>query len=116
MAAVFYHNQFQEKVALETKDREAIKRRGKIHTEIIPFSGFYLAEAYHQKYYLRQQPELMREFNAMYPNIEDLVASTAAARVNGYVGRYGSCAALQEELDGFGLSPEGRKTLLDIVC
>ncbi len=116
MAAVFYHNQFQEKVASETKDREAKKRRGKIHTEIIPFSGFYLAEAYHQKYYLRQQPELMREFNAMYPKIEDLVASTAAARVNGYVGRYGTCAALQEELDSLGLSPAGRKKLLDIVC
>jgi methionine-S-sulfoxide reductase len=116
MTAVFYHNEDQKRLALETRDREGKKRGIKIRTKILPFSEFYLAEDYHQKYYLRHQPELMRELNAIYPKIEDFVASTAVTRVNGYVGRYGTCAALQEELDSLGLSPAGRNKLLGIVC
>jgi len=57
----------------------------------------------------------MQEFSVMYPDNEDFVASTAAARVNGYLGGYGTVEALQTELSSFGLSPEGSKKLLDIV-
>ena len=34
----------------------------------------------------------------------------------GYVGGYGTCESLREELDGLGLSPAGRKRLEEIVC
>jgi peptide-methionine (S)-S-oxide reductase len=57
----------------------------------------------------------MKEFSAMYPNVDDFIASTAAARVNGYVDGYGTLAALEEEIRGFGLSSTGNKKLLDIV-
>jgi methionine-S-sulfoxide reductase len=111
MPFLFYHNEEQKRLALQTRDREAAEAGGTIYTEILPASEFYLAEAYHQKYLLQQVPELMQEFNAMYPNPEDFVASTAAARANGYVGGYGSATALQETLDGFGLSPAGNQKL-----
>jgi peptide-methionine (S)-S-oxide reductase len=115
MSAIFFQNDMQKKLAMETRDREAVRIKGKIFTEIAHFTRFYMAEAYHQKYYLQQEPELMNEFRIIYPAAGDFVASTAAARVNGYVGGYGTFAALQAEMSSLGLSPEGSKELMDIV-
>ena len=116
MSIVFYHNEEQRRLAEETRDREAARLQAQIFTEIVPAPEFYPAEAYHQKYRLRQVPELAREFSAMYPDDDDFAASTAAARVNGYVGGNGTCECLQEELDSLGLSPAGDERLLEIVC
>ncbi len=115
MSAVYFHSEEQKKLALETSNREAAKRKGKIYTEIVPASEFYLAEAYHQKYLLRQRPVLMKEFNAIYPATEDFVNSTAAARINGYLGGYGTFSALKAELNNLGLPPVTSKKLLEIV-
>ena len=114
-AALFSHNEEQKRLALESRDREAARINGKIRTEILPASEFYLAEDYHQKYYLRQDYVLGNEFKMMFPSEKDLVNSTAAARVNGYMGGYGTNAALKEGLDQLGLSEAGRKKLLQRV-
>jgi len=114
MSAIFFHNDEQKRLALETRNLEATKLKGAIFTEVIPFTEFYPAEAYHQKYYLQQVPELMREFSALYPAVRDLVNSTAAARVNGYLGGYGSLEVLTQEIEDLGLSPGGDKTLLKL--
>jgi hypothetical protein len=76
-----------------------------------PATAFYWAEAYHQKHRLRQEHDLMAEFRAMYPSDGDLVNSTAAARVNGYLSGHGSREDLEAELEGLGLSPDGREKL-----
>jgi peptide-methionine (S)-S-oxide reductase len=115
MAAIFYHNAEQRKLAVESRNRKAVKRKGKIYTEISSFTGFYLAEPYHQKYWLRQDLDLMKEFSVMYPNNEDFVNSTAAARLNGYLGGYGKLEDLQLELGSLGLVPASSKKLLDFV-
>jgi len=112
MSAILFHNEEQKQLALETRDQEATKLKGTIYTEIIPLDEFYPAEEYHQKYYLQQVPELRREFRTIYPAVGDLINSTAAARVNGYVGGYGSLEALKTEIDDLGLSPTGNKILL----
>jgi peptide-methionine (S)-S-oxide reductase len=114
MSIVFYHNDEQKRLVMETRDREAAKINGTIFTEIVPASEFYLAEAYHQKYRLRQVPDLLEEFHAMYPNDEDFVNSTAAARVNGYLGGHCTSEALQAEVSSLGLSPEGSQKLLSM--
>ncbi len=115
MSIIFFHNDEQKKLAIETRDHEAARVNGQIYTEIVSATEFYLAEAYHQKYRLRQVPDLVREFSAMYPATDDFVNSTAAARVNGYLGGYGTFADLQAEVSDFGLSPAGSEKLLDIV-
>lgn len=113
---IFYHDEEQKRLAEESKAREEAKLKGKVYTEILPYTNFYLAEYYHQKYYLQQIDELMREYRAIYPSWEDFVNSTAVARVNGYIGGGGTCEALKAELDSFGLSPTGKQRLVDEVC
>jgi peptide-methionine (S)-S-oxide reductase len=112
---IFYHNDEQKKLALETKAHQEAELGTSIYTEIVPLSDFYLAETYHQKYRLQLIPELMKEFNAIYPNAEDFINSTAAARVNGYINGYGTPETLQKELSSLGLSPAANKMLTDIV-
>jgi methionine-S-sulfoxide reductase len=115
MAAVFYHNDEQKKLAEESRGREASKRDKRIQTQILPFTAFYRAEDYHQKYRLRRERHLLQEFERIYPADGDLVDSTAAARVNGYLGGHGMAGDLKIDLNRLGLSAEGGRYLLRIV-
>lgn len=109
-SAVFVGSESQRKTAEDSRARLE-KKLGKIHTEILPLAEFYLAEDYHQKYLLQNHAELIQEFRAIYPKFSDFLNSTAAARVNGYLGGQGTPAQLQEELDQLGLSEKGQKLL-----
>lgn len=116
MAAVFYHDERQKKLAQETK-AEIEKRTGrKVKTKILPYTEFYLAEDYHQKHALQRYPDLMEEFSSMYPSVESFVSSTAVTRVNGYLGGHGKCDDLKNEAQELGLSQEGIDVLSVIVC
>jgi peptide-methionine (S)-S-oxide reductase len=114
-AAIFYHNDEQKRLAEETRDGIEAAQKIKVQTEILPFSRFYVAEAYHQKYALRGRNEFMRELRIIYLSDEALMNSTAAARVNGYLSGFGSLAALQEEIDNLGLSSEAGRRLLELM-
>jgi len=112
MSAVFYHNDAQKELTLDCLAREQATRGTRIVTEVLPVTTFYVAEDYHQKYLLRAQASLMKEFRAMYPDPKDFMNSTAATRVNGYLGGNGSKEMIRKEIDQLGLSPEGKSTLL----
>ncbi len=113
-SAIFYHNEEQKRLALES--RKAVEAgTGKVYTEIEPAGRFYRAEDYHQKYYLRQRPDLLNELRKTYPRDRDLVDSTAAARVNGYLGGNGSCALAHRELKDILPQTAGGK-LPDLLC
>lgn len=86
-----------------------------VMTRIEKRGEFFAAEQYHQKYYLRNNRTLMREFQGSYPRDADIVASTAAARVNGYLGGYGSAENLEGDIGTLGLSDSGRAVLTDAV-
>ena len=114
-AVIFYHNEEQERLAFVSKEREATRRRGEIGTEVIRAGEFYLAEDYHQKYRLRHDRDLMREFDAMYPSSLDFVNSTSAARANGILDGYGILKDVESELGSLGLSPAANKKLLEFA-
>jgi peptide-methionine (S)-S-oxide reductase len=114
-AAVFYHTDEQKRLALEARKRIESARKIKVQTEILPFSKFYPAEAYHQKYSLRGQREVMKEFRAVYPSDEGLMNSTAAARINGYLNGFGSFEDVKEAIDKLDLPPQARDRLFAAV-
>jgi peptide-methionine (S)-S-oxide reductase len=115
MSIIFSHDDEQKRLASESREREAARTKSRIVTEIRPAGEFFRAEGYHQKYRLRLERELLREFTAIYPLERDFVDSTAVARVNGYLDGYGTLADLQAELPGLGLSPKAGERLAAIV-
>jgi len=56
-SVIFYHNEKQKRIAEKVKDKVEKERTYKdpIVTSIQPFSEFYKAEEYHQKYYERNK-------------------------------------------------------------
>ncbi|MBD3198318.1 MAG: peptide-methionine (S)-S-oxide reductase MsrA [Candidatus Lokiarchaeota archaeon] len=56
-SVIFYHNQEQKKIALESKENQEKSRKYKkpIVTAIEPAKEFYEAEEYHQKYIYKQR-------------------------------------------------------------
>jgi peptide-methionine (S)-S-oxide reductase len=73
-----------------------------------------LAEEYHQKYWLQQQPEIMDEIRTRYRD-GGWIDSTAAARANAYLGGQGSPQSLPAGISSLGLSPEASEKLLRIA-
>jgi hypothetical protein len=95
-------------------ERFEAERGQKLATRIEPLARFYLAEDYHQKYYLRNDRALAGDFKAMFPHDEDgFRESTAAARVNGYVAGDGSKLQLEREIGSFGLTEQAARHLSD---
>ena len=115
MSIIFYYNDEQKKLAMESRDRLEAETGRKVYTEIVPATEFYLAEDYHQKYYLQNLYELASEFRAIYPDIRDFTNSTAAARVNGYIAGFGTADAVREEIDSLGLSPHGTEIVRELA-
>ena len=115
MSLLFYRNDEEKNLIQISKQVQEEKRQSKMYTEILLFETFYLAEAYHQKYYLQLVKDLVLELKRIYPDVQDFVDSTAAARINGYLKGSGSLAMLREEIDVLGLSERGEKKLLRVV-
>jgi hypothetical protein len=103
MEAVFCDDVSQARVA---------RARG-ITAPIITGARFYLAEDYHQKYYLRHDKLLMTELASYTP--AQFRESTVAARLNGYVAGRGSSGQLREDLPHLGLSRTANAHLEQVV-
>lgn len=111
-AVLLYHDENQ-RLAAEKSRLEVEQKNGKtVETSLEPAGDFYTAEDYHQKYYLQGDRGIFEEFRRIYPQFTDLVASTAAARVNGYLGGWGNVEKVRENLPFLGLSEgAGQKVL-----
>ena len=111
MNVIFYHNDRQQEVALASKNNMEQQMGRKVKTEVLPLRSFTMAEDYHQKYILKGHRVLKDEVARIYPKHIDFVASTAAARLNGYADGHGTREQLQREIDLLGLSENGRRVL-----
>ncbi len=113
---VLAHDEAQRQAALEAVARYSALSGGPLATAVRVLDRFYVAEDYHQKYYLRQDRVLLREMESILgkdPSV--LRESTAAARLNGYVAGAGSGLRLAEEIDQLGIGREAREHLAGIV-
>ncbi len=113
--AIFYLSEEQRLQAEKSREQISKEKNRQVYTAIEKAGNFYPAENYHQKYYLRNTGKLIAEFKRMYPDDSRFIASTAAARINGYLGCHGTADDLLKEIGSFGLSPEAQKYLLDYV-
>ena len=114
MSLILYDNQEQKEVAEKAIEQLQL-RRGPIHTELAPLTHFFMAEGYHQKYYLRRVSVLINEVEGRYPTVLELVSSRLATRLNGYVSGYGTLGGLKQDLADFGLSEKAENKILTIV-
>jgi len=112
---ILYHNEEQKRIAVESKTKTAARLRTRVNTRIVPYSGFTLAEDYHQKYDLRRFPQFWEEFERIYPTLHDFLQSTAVTRVNSYLGGQGTYEELRKEISMLGLSPARQEELKGIV-
>lgn len=110
-AAVFVQNEEQRRRA-EASRSELEQTRGiRVRTEILDANSFTIAEDYHQKWYLRRSGGRWLELlERTYPDPAALRDSTAAARLNGYLGGNGhpTPEQLQEDL---GIGPDEARAL-----
>jgi len=93
---------------------EGIERQADVAvtTAIEPYEGMTLADDYHQKYHLRSEPDLLADFEEAYTP-EQLLNSTAAARVNAVVGGHGGERVLESVRAAFDDQPIGGDELVD---
>lgn len=113
--AVFVHDEAQRAAAERTRDEVARKLGRPVHTAIEDAGTFWQAEDYHQKWSLRRQSGLFAEVRASFPEMDDLVRSTQAARLNAWAGGWGRTEAVAREIDALGLSAAGRETALSLA-
>ena len=107
------HDDEQLAVARERAERVSASARRAARDAHRAAQAFWLAEDYHQKYYLRNDRLLMADFRAMFDGDEAAFReSTAAARVNGYVAGDGDRAQLAREIAFLGLSDNSRTLLI----
>ncbi len=115
MSAIFVSDDDQERIARSVMRQMQENSSGTIQTRIIRGATFHLAEDYHQKYALQGDGLLISEYRAIYPDIWDLVNSTAATRVNAYLYGFGTPERLRAELESLGLSATARDHLLSAM-
>jgi methionine-S-sulfoxide reductase len=111
-SVIFVNGPEQEATARSVLQRVQAGSRGDVKTQIVPIGDFTLAEDYHQKYALQGDSLLFKELSAIYPNIWDLVNSTAATRVNAFLDGFGTLEQLSSELGDLGLSATAQEKLL----
>lgn len=103
--AVFATNEDQLKRARDFLRALGEKAGKEVKTEVELADQFTPAEDYHQKYYLRQNPDFYRALRERYRSEADFLSSTAAARLNGYLGGNGKLEEFTATVEKLGLPP-----------
>lgn len=96
-SAILYETE-EERIAAEVSKARIESERGRVTTDIEPLERFHRAEDYHQKYLLRQRHDLIDALIVVHGDDTAMVDSTAAARINGWLGGFGDAGDVAEWL------------------
>jgi len=110
LSTLFYHDDIQKQLAEESLIQARHQLGPNIHTVVKPFTKFYLAEDYHQKYLLQKHGALLSQLD-ISPG-EELIESHVACRLNGYLAGYGSVEAFKKECGGLHIQAQAKKLIL----
>ncbi len=113
-SAIFVDGPERRREAEASRSRWEARSGREAATELIELERFWPAEAYHQKYRLRQHPPLLDAVRRRRPTGRGLVDSTVAARLNGLVAGHGT-GLLERELELYGLDGEAERYLRGVV-
>ena len=113
-----FHTDEQKEIAIESLNKAKLKDlRRKIHTEIIPYDELHIAEDYHQKYILRENPWALSRCN--FKSDVEIRESTLATRLNGFLSGNGQNSASVEiwrkEAETFGLPGDFVEDVVKII-
>ncbi|XP_015930552.1 peptide methionine sulfoxide reductase MsrA [Parasteatoda tepidariorum] len=103
-SAVFYRDSEEQNIACESKKEIEGKIGRSVATAIEAFDKFYNAEDYHQKYFLQTHHKAL--FKSLGIKQQDLVNSTLAAKLNGYIVGENSLEAFDAECKSLGLTAD----------
>ena len=110
MSAIFCKDEGQTQTAQKSLEERQKQLSDPIVTQILKFDVFYLAEDYHQKYFLRKHRSLLTQLNL---TDSEVVVSPIATRINAFCAGFGSIQQLEEEINKFGLTlSEDNKNLI----
>lgn len=112
-AILFFHDEEQKRLALESKAALEKTLGEPVLTEILPASAFWRAEDYHQKYVLRNHALVAKELRAKHTSEQAFVDDPLSAKVNAWLAGTGDLAALERDIDTFGLSKDAQTLLLE---
>lgn len=111
--AIFTLDESQHQAALASRKALATRLGRSVNTAIEAAGTFSPAEDYHQKHYLQGSKPLMDVLRKRYPDLQQLFRSTAAARLNGYLGCNGDPERLGEGLRSLDLPAILERDLFD---
>ncbi|GIY73248.1 hypothetical protein CDAR_572661 [Caerostris darwini] len=113
-SVIFYRDDEEKGLASESKKEMEKVSKSPILTAIEPFNKFYNAEDYHQKYYL--QTHHTKLFNSLGIKPKDLVDSTIAAKLNGYVVGENTIDSFHSDSELLNLSPENKSYVEKLIA
>ncbi|WP_027086208.1 peptide-methionine (S)-S-oxide reductase MsrA [Cohnella panacarvi] len=111
---LLYRDEDQQEVFHRVKQRME-EGKGILETEISPYTLLYLAEARHQKYYLRRFPNALAKLGELYSSEEELMNATLAARLNGLAKGYTNLGRIVDEIGRWWVSDSERAETIRLI-
>jgi len=102
-AVLWTHGEVQAELARKSAAAWGAAKGAEVRTPIRPATKFWIAEDYHQKYYLRSRPQLLRALVGPDATEAEIRESTLVARANGWITGHADPAEIAREAKSLGI-------------